>query len=85
MAKVNINDSTVDRFSVWHHRFDDRTNHFRWFLIECFDNKREMDALLREKWNDLESRSLNGDSHPKEQFVGRVEKSPLRKFRLLRS
>ncbi|CAN2229343.1 hypothetical protein MCEMRE182_01417 [Candidatus Nanopelagicaceae bacterium] len=85
MAKVSIKDSTVDRFSVWHHRYDDETHHFRWFLVECFDNKKEMDALLREKWDDQDFRSLNGGSHPKEQFVGRIEKSPLRKFRLLRS
>lgn len=84
MAKVDINDSSVNRFSVWHHRFDPETNHFKWFLIECFDSKKEMDELLREKWTDLDIRSLNGESHLKEQFVGRIKKSSVGRFGLLR-
>ena len=84
MAKVDINDSSVNRFSVWHHRFDPETNHFKWFLIECFDSKKEMDELLREKCTDLDIRSLNGESHLKEQFVGRITKSSVGRFGLLR-
>ena len=83
MARVEIDNPSVNRFSVWHHRFDQETKHFRWFLIDCFDNQKEMDSLLREKWADLDIRSLNGNSHPKEQFVGRIKKSAIRRYRLI--
>ena len=81
MAKVDINDSLVNRFSVWHHRFDPETNHFKWFLIDCFDTEKEMDSLLRESWADLERRAVEGEVHYKEQFVGRIRKSSERKYR----
>ena len=80
MARVNIDDETVNRYSVWHHRFDAETNHFRWFLIDCFDKEKEMDSLLNELWADLDIRLLNGETQPKEQFAGRIRKSSKRRF-----
>lgn len=80
MARVNFDDETTNRYSVWHHRFDPETNHFRWFLVDCFDKEKEMKSLLDNLWADLEIRGLKGESHPKEQFAGRIRKSSKRKF-----
>lgn len=84
MARVDINDNSVTRYSVWHHDFDVETNHFRWILVDCFDNEREMNALLRDRWAELDIRRQNGGSHIKEQFVGRIKKSSSRRLSLLR-
>jgi hypothetical protein len=84
MAKVDINDSSVDRCSVWHHRFDPETNHFKWFLIDCFDSEKEMNSLLRELRAELDIRRLNEGAHLKESYVGKVRKSTVRRFNILR-
>jgi hypothetical protein len=84
MAQVDLQNPLVDRFSVWHHRFDPETNHFKWFLIDCFDSEKEMDSLLRELWVDLERRAEEGEVHHKEQFVGRIRKSSIHKYRFWR-
>lgn len=83
MSRVDIKDESSNRYSVWHQRFDIETNHFRWFLIDCFDRKREMNSLLQELLRDLESRERNGEAHPKEQYVGRIRKSSKFRFRFL--
>ena len=80
MARVNFDDETTNRYSVWHHRFDIETNHFRWFLVDCFDKEGEMDSLLNNLLAELEIRELKGESHPKEQFTGRIRKSSKRRF-----
>ena len=79
MARVDIDNKTVDRYSVWHHRFDEATNHFKWFCVDCFDTESEMEALLKNLRSDLEIRVRAGDAHFKEQIVGRISKNP-RKF-----
>jgi hypothetical protein len=84
MARVSFEDEAVKRFSVWHHRFDSSTNHFRWFLVDCFDNEKEMNALLLELRTELEIRTINGSAHFKEEIVGRIRKSTARKFSFLR-
>ncbi|MFM6941663.1 MAG: hypothetical protein ACKOXI_06820 [Candidatus Planktophila sp.] len=84
MSRIDFSDDSSNRYSVWHHRFDDESKHFKWFLVDCFDSENEMDALLREKWTDLDIRNLNGESHYKEQFAGRIMKSTRKRFGLLR-
>jgi hypothetical protein len=80
MARVDFEDESRNRYSVWHHRYDVETNHFRWFLVDCFDKEREMKSLLNDLWDDLEIRLLNGETQQKEQFVGRIRKSSKSRF-----
>ena len=82
MATIDYKDESLNRYSVWHHRFDSETNHFRWFLIECFDTEREMQNLLAVKWNELNSRKLTEEVNLKEQFAGRIRKSSKGSFRI---
>jgi hypothetical protein len=81
MARIDFKDESLNRFSVWHHRFDSDTNHFRWFLVDCFDSEREMKNLLADKWSELNSRKLSEVVSPKEQYVGRIRKMSRNRFR----
>ncbi len=72
MAKASINDETITRYAVRHHRFDPETNHFRWFTLDVFDNKEEFKALFEEESQKLELRRETEDVHFKEQIAGEI-------------
>ena len=72
MAEIDPNDKSIKSFSVRHHRFDPETNHFRYFIVKSFDNKKEMNRLLEVLWKDLEDRKSKGESHLKEQIAGSI-------------
>lgn len=72
MAEVDPNNKDIKSFSVRHHRFDPETNHFRWFTVKCFDNQKDMSALLEVLWRELERRKAEGEAHSKEQFAGSI-------------
>lgn len=72
MAQVNCSDESVERYSIQHHRYDESTGHFRWFPHSCFDNEKEMLHKLRLLCEELELRSLDSGSHPKEEFMGKL-------------
>lgn len=54
------------------HRYDESTGHFHWFIYSCFDNQKEMLIKLSALCEDLEKRSQMNDSHPKEEFMGKL-------------
>lgn len=72
MAEVDLNDETLKRFAVFHHRFDPITNHFRWFGIIAFDNEREFSKYFKAVCVELDARHEANEAHYKEQFAGRI-------------
>jgi len=46
MAQVDMNDDTVDRYIVWHYRFDENTSHFRKMPLAAFSNSHEARRLF---------------------------------------
>jgi hypothetical protein len=72
MAQVDCDDASIERYSIMHHRYDESTGHFHWFIHSCFDNQKEMLIKLSALCEDLEKRSQMKDSHPKEEFMGKL-------------
>ena len=72
MAEVDLNDETIKRFAVFHHRFDPVTNHFRWFGIIAFDNQREFNRYFKTMSDESDARRKSEEVHYKEQFAGRI-------------
>ncbi len=72
MAQVDPSDKSIKSFTVRHHKFDPVTEHFRWFDLQTFDTESEMNHLVSEIFNDIETRRLAGKAHPKEQVAGRI-------------
>lgn len=72
MAEVDLNDETIMRFAVFHHRFDPITNHFRWFGEIAFDNELEFKKYFEAACAKLDARLATSEAHFKEQFAGRI-------------
>jgi hypothetical protein len=72
MAEVDCINESIERYSIMHHRYDESTGHFRWVTESCFDNEKEMLSKLRLLCEELELRSLESGSHPKEEFMGKL-------------
>ena len=72
MAEIDPNNKLIKSFSFRHHRFDPETNHFRWFVVKCFDNEKEMNVLLEQLWVELEEGRLKNQTLPKEQLAGSI-------------
>ena len=72
MAEVDLNDETIKRFAVFHHRFDPITNHFRWFGEIAFDNELEFNKHFNAASAELDARYAAGGAHFKEQLAGRI-------------
>ncbi|CAB4674071.1 unannotated protein [freshwater metagenome] len=72
MAEVDPKDTTIKSYTVRHHRFDQETNHFRWFDIKSFDNEKEMLQLINLIELEIERRNSAGEGHHKEQVAGSI-------------
>ncbi len=72
MAQVNCSDESIERYSIMHHRYDESTGHFRWITHSCFDNQKEMLQKLSLLCEELECKSQESDSNPKEEFMGKL-------------
>jgi len=70
LAEVDLRDKSIPSFTVRHHKFDPKTNHFRWFDIKTFDNEVEMTQLLNQIFEDIERRRILGETDFKEQVAG---------------
>lgn len=75
---------SVKQFSVWHHRYDEQTKHFKWFEIQSFDSEKEMNAHLKKLWAELALRVQSGNAPAKEQYVGRTSQVRKKIFHFFR-
>ncbi|MBI3430369.1 MAG: hypothetical protein HY050_10030 [Actinobacteria bacterium] len=71
MAEVDINNNSIKRFAVFHHRFDPETNHFRWIGIKAFSNQREWKKYLATAMAELAIKHEANETL-KEQISGRI-------------
>jgi hypothetical protein len=60
MAQVDINDDNIDKFIVWHYRFDPSTSHFRKIPLAAFSSSREAKKLFKFESKALEKRKSAG-------------------------
>jgi hypothetical protein len=72
MSEVNINDSSIKRYVITRHRFDQETNHFRWMPEIAFDRKRDWKKYWDRWVSDLELRKQMGAANPKEHISGYI-------------
>jgi hypothetical protein len=72
MSEVNINDSSIKRYVIARHRFDQKTNHFRWMPEIAFDRKRDWKKYWHKWVSDLELRKQIGAANSKEHISGYI-------------
>ena len=60
MGIVDLNDDTVDRYIVWHYRFDESTSHFRKLPLAAFSTSREARRLFKVESQNLLKRKESG-------------------------
>ena len=60
MAQVDMNDDTVDRYIVWHYRFDEDTSHFRKIPLAAFSTSREARRLFEVESQNLLKKKESG-------------------------
>lgn len=72
MAEVDINDDSIKRFAIFHHRFDPETNHFKWVGIKAFDKKREWKKYLTKAGAELALKRASNEVSMKEHISGRI-------------
>ena len=72
LSEVNINDSSIKRYVITRHRFDQKTNHFRWMPEIAFDRKRDWKKYWQRRVSDLELRKQMGTANSKEHISGYI-------------
>jgi hypothetical protein len=60
MGIVDLNDDTVDRYVVWHYRFDESTSHFRKIPLAAFSTSREARRLFEVESQELLKKKESG-------------------------
>lgn len=70
MDPVDINDDSIKRFAIFHHRFDPETNHFKWVGIKAFSKKREWKKYLTKAGAELALRRASNEVSLKEHISG---------------
>lgn len=72
MAEVDIDDDSIKRFAIFHHRFDPETNHFKWVGIKAFSKKREWKKYLTKAGAELALKRASNEVPLKEHISGRI-------------
>ena len=72
MAEVDVNDDSIKRFAIFHHRFDSETNHFKWVGIKAFSKKREWKKYLAKAGAELALKCASNEVSMKELVTGRI-------------
>lgn len=72
MAEVDVNDDSIKRFAIFHHRFDSETNHFKWIGIKAFSKKREWKKYLTKAGAELALKRASNEVSIKERITGRI-------------
>ena len=64
MAQVDPEDDTIERFVVYHYRYDPGRRERRHVLVAVFDNEREFQARVDREQAELERRRRAGEPTP---------------------
>jgi hypothetical protein len=60
VAQIDINDDTIDKYIVWHYRFDETTSHFKRMPLAAFSTPREAKKLFKIESGNLQKRKNAG-------------------------
>ena len=60
VAQVDINDDKIDKYIVWHYRFDEITSHFKRMPLAAFSTSREAKKLFKIESGILQKRKNAG-------------------------
>ncbi|MEW1952316.1 hypothetical protein [Terrabacter sp. NPDC080008] len=73
MAEVDPDDDTIERFLVFHYRFDPQRSERRHVLVAAYDNQREFNARMKREVKAIERRRSSGEPlEPGEHISGAV-------------
>jgi hypothetical protein len=61
MAQVDPEDDSINRFIVWHYRYDPQRHERRHVVVAAFDNEREMWARMQEIGAEIKRRREAGE------------------------
>jgi hypothetical protein len=70
MERVDPADDTIDRWVVFHYRYDPDRRERRWMFDAAFAEEFEMRLYILEEWEDLQSRKAAGEADEKETYKG---------------
>ena len=80
MAAVDPDDDTVQRYVVWHYRYDPDRHERRQVVVGAFDNESEFDACLDATAATLRRRREIGEAaDPREHVSGTVQEPGYRR------
>ena len=67
-ANIDPNDDSIDRWLVWHYRYDPERRERRNVVIACFDNRRAFMKCIKRSGSELEVAKAEGRSEKKERI-----------------
>ncbi len=69
---IDPNDDSLDRWIVWHYRYDPERRERRNVVVACFDNRRVFMKFMERSNAELELAKLDGRADKKEHISGVV-------------
>jgi hypothetical protein len=69
-SNIDPNDDSIDRWLVWHYRYDPERRERRNIVIACFDNRRAFTRFLERSKADLNEAQLAGRADKEERITG---------------
>jgi hypothetical protein len=74
MAVVDPDDDSIQRYVVWHYRYDSGRNERRNVVVIAFDNEHEFLAEIERRAARLKERQGRGEAEPLERIGGVVKR-----------